>query len=74
MGILRYRNALRKLSRDPQVARWQLQIRDVPDQPVLPARTFLTHHQRPSNDAVLSECQRYRYTLTRLVGHDSEDG
>lgn len=68
VGMLRYRNTLAKLSRDPQVARWQRELREVPDQPVLAARTFMSHHERLPRSAVLSDCKTYRYALWRQFG------
>lgn len=46
VGMLRYRNAMCKKSRDPQVARVQNELREIPDVPVIEARKFREHHEK----------------------------
>jgi hypothetical protein len=46
VGMLRYTNSLMKLSRDPEKAGWQKELREIEDQPVIPARQFTNHHTR----------------------------
>ena len=45
VGLLRYRNSLCRLSRDPEVAEVQRELRSVQDEEIIPAREFRTHHE-----------------------------
>lgn len=46
VGMLRYRNSMCKLSRDPQTAQAQTELRTVPDQALIPPRKFREHHEK----------------------------
>lgn len=46
VGILRYRNTLCKLNRDPKVSAAQKDLRSIDDVEVIPANQFLNHHTR----------------------------
>ena len=46
VGMLRYRNAMCKRSRDPETAQAQTEIRSVDDVPVIEARKFREHHEK----------------------------
>jgi hypothetical protein len=47
VGMLRYRNAMCKRSRDPETAQAQLDLKSVPDEPMIPATKFREHHEKP---------------------------
>lgn len=49
VGMLRYRNAVLKQSRDPKQAAAQDALRQIPDQPVIPAFKLREHHT-PENE------------------------
>ena len=44
VGMLRYMNAMHKLSRDPTKARRQLELKQIQDQDVIPAGQFRAYH------------------------------
>lgn len=46
VGILRYRNAVCKLGRDPEVFQVQKELKNVPDQPVIESMKFREHHEK----------------------------
>jgi hypothetical protein len=44
VGMLRYRNNMCKRSRDPEVSKVQVELRDIPDEDVISAGKFREHH------------------------------
>jgi len=46
VGMLRYRNAMCKRSRDEETAQAQMELKTVPDQDLIPPRKFREHHEK----------------------------